>query len=434
MPALTDPLTLPCGQILPNRLAKGAMTEGLADVHGHATQGHVRLYRRWAEGGVGLQITGNVQIDRRGLERPGNVVIEGEPSDAARAALAAFAAAAKVGGGKVWMQINHAGRQAPSSVCPEPVAPSALALAMPGGVFAMPRALSEPEINDLIGRFAKAALVAKDTGFDDVQIHAAHGYLLSQFLSPKANQRDDQWGGSLENRARFLVEVIKTTRAAVGADFAVGVKLNSADFQKGGFSFEDCLAVIDILNDLNVDLVEITGGNYEQPKMAGIEGIEPVFAEPVRASTKAREAYFAGYAKAVRERAKMPVMATGGFRTRGAMEGALSEGDADLIGIARPLCADPDLPKHLLSGTVEAGEAWENKLRLGPTKWLGPNSPFDVVKALNGWGTQGWFCLALMDMGAGQVPNTKRSVLGAFMAYQKNEAAAAKALLAARAG
>lgn len=424
---IKDELTLPSGLTLPNRLVKAAMTEGLADAYNVATGKHVTLYKRWAEGGIGLQLTGNVQIDRRHLERPGNVVIQGAQSNEQRARLAAFAEAAKAAGGKVMMQLSHAGRQTPSTVNEAPLAPSVVELNMPGGVFGTPRPMTVEDIHAVIAGFAHAAKIAEENGFDGVQIHGAHGYLISQFLSPLSNQRDDEWGGSLENRARLLLESIRAVRAACSAGFAVAVKLNSTDFQKGGFSHEDCLAVIDMLNAENLDFVEISGGNYEQPQMAGIDGTEPKFEEGERESTRQREAYFASYAKSVQGRAKMPLLVTGGFRSTQAMDAALTAGEADLIGLGRPLCADPDVPAKLLSGELQQAPAWENVLRLGPTRLLGKNSPIGLIKGLNGWGQQGWFCLQLKRMGAGEDPNLKLGLFKAFRTYQSEEGDAAKA-------
>ena len=287
---LAAPFGLPCGRQVKNRLVKAAMTEGLADGRNRATDRHVELYRRWANGGAGALLTGNVQVDRRYLERAGNIVIDGPQDESQLAGLEAMAEAGTTGGTELWMQISHAGRQTPALIATEPVGPSAVQLAIPGGRFGKPRALNEDEILNIIDRFAHAAGIARQTGFTGVQVHGAHGYLLSEFLSPRANKRDDRWGGSIENRARLLLETVRAVRSAVGTDMVVAVKLNSADFQKGGFSFEDCLAVIEMLNDEGLDVLEISGGNYEQPRLLGIDGLEPVFSEKVRESTRAREA------------------------------------------------------------------------------------------------------------------------------------------------
>jgi 2,4-dienoyl-CoA reductase-like NADH-dependent reductase (Old Yellow Enzyme family) len=423
---LSEPLRLPCGQVLANRLAKAAMTEGLADPLNRATECHVRLYKRWADGGLGLMLTGNIQIDRRHLERPGNVAIDGPQSAEQLAALRSWTAAAKSGGAQVWAQISHAGRQTPKAVNANPGAPSAVKLALPGGQFGDPRALTGDEIKDVIARFAHTAGVCREGGFTGVQIHAAHGYLISEFLNPRANQRTDEWGGSLENRARLLLEAIKAVRAKIGSDFALSVKLNSADFQKGGFTSEECLKVVGWLNDAGIDLLEISGGSYEQPKMAGLNGLEPVFEEEVRESTRAREAYFIDYAAAIAKIARMPLMVTGGFRTRAGMEDAIEAGACHVIGLARPLCGDPLAAKRLLNGETRMVPSYEKVLRLGPG-WLGPHSPFTLLKMINGWGAQGWYCLQLIRMGRGLDPNLRMSVFQAFTGYTKNEVAAAKA-------
>lgn len=425
---LVDSIKLPCGAVLKNRIAKAAMTEGLADAQNRATGRHVTLYRRWAEGGAGLLLTGNVMVDRRYLERPGNVAIDGPQTDEAKAGLEALADAATEAGAGIWMQISHAGRQSPKSVAAEPVGPSAIGLRLPGGQFAAPRALAQSEIETVIARFAHAASTAKAAGFTGVQIHAAHGYLISEFLNPLANRRDDQWGGPLENRARLLMRVVGAVRAKVGSGFPVSVKLNSSDFQKGGFSFDDCLQVIEWLNGAGIDLLEITGGNYEQPSMMGFEGVEPVFEESVRASTRAREAYFIRYAEKAASVARMPLMVTGGFRTRAAMEEALSIGAADVIGLARPLCVDPDLPARLLSGAAEGAPAWETTLRLGPG-YFGPNSSNDIIKALNGFGAMAFFYENLYRLADGREAKRRMALLPAFLKFQAGEARAAKALV-----
>ena len=423
-------LTLASGLTFPNRLVKAAMTEGLADSRNRVTEAHVTLYRRWAEGGLGGIITGNVQIDRDHLEQVGNVVIGPKITNEELDGLARWAEASKSRGAALIMQVSHAGRQTPKLVNPRPSAPSAVALGLPGGQFGTPRAMTAEEIQAVIEGFGRAAKVARQTGFDGIQVHGAHGYLLSSFLSPLANRRQDEWGGPLENRARLLLACVKEAKVSGGPGFSVSVKLNSADFQKGGFSFEDCLGVIDLLDDIGVDFVEISGGNYEQPKMMDMEGLLPVFEEPVRASTQAREAYFLNYAKAVQERAKMPLMVTGGFRTAAAMNEAIAAGEADLIGIARPLCVDTAAPGELLSGQIAALDTWEKRLRIGPGIF-GQHSPVKLLKALNGFGAQSWYYEQLKRLGEGGDPDTKLGVLSAFLANQRAQAKAAKAWRAA---
>lgn len=422
---IADPITLPCGVRLKNRLVKASMTEGLGDETNRATRRLETLYRRWASGGAGLLLTGNVQVDRRYLERPGNVAIDGPQDKEAMGALEAFAAAANGTGAEIIVQLSHAGRQTPIYVNKTPAAPSAVALNLPGGQFGTPRALSADEIEDVIERFAHAASVCKAAGFSGVEVHGAHGYLISEFLNPKANQRTDEWGGSLDNRARLLLRTVAAVRAKVGSGFPVAVKLNSSDFQKGGFSFDECLQVIEWLNNEGVDFLEISGGSYEQPKMMDMEGLEP--AEERRESTKKREAYFLQFAEEAARVAKMPLMATGGFRTRKAMNEALGAGAVDLIGIARPMCVDPDICGKLLSGAVDEAPSFERKLRLG-NGFFGPNSKNDLIKALNGFAAMAFFYENIYRLADGKDANEEMALFPAFVRYQMTERRAAARL------
>jgi len=428
---LSDPLTLPCGVTLPNRLAKGAMTEGIADPHGRATKRHARLYKAWADGGLGLSLTGNMMVDGRYLERAGNIVIEGPQSDAQLKALKAYAKAGQAKGGQIWMQISHAGRQTQKAITTEPVAPSALGeVALPGGRFSAPRALTGEEIEDVIARFIHTATIAKQTGFDGVQIHAAHGYLISEFLNPLTNQRNDQWGGSLENRAAILLKIIEGCRTALGPDYPISVKLNSSDFQKGGFSLDDCIKVVALLEAASIDLIEISGGNYEQPSMMGIEGLEPVYqdAAMVKQSTRAREAYFLNYAIAIRKAVNVPLMVTGGFRSRAAMIEALNEDKIALIGIARPLCARPDLPNQLLDGSIDTLPSDEKTMALGPG-YFGPKSSNNTIRAINGFANMAFFYRNILRLADGKKPKAKMNLLAAFIKHQQEDAKNVKRLV-----
>lgn len=415
MSLLAQPLKLACGATLPNRIAKAAMTEGLSDPRLFATERHNRLYRLWSEGGAGLLITGNVMIDRRVMERPGNVAID--PVDRFRPGfegferLKAFAAAGTVAGNHLWMQINHAGRQSPWYVAKEPLAPSPVKLDLMAN-YRRPRALREDEILDFIQRYAEVARVAREAGFTGAQIHSAHGYLLSSFLSPVTNCRTDAWGGSLENRARFLIEAIRATRKAVGSDFPIAIKLNSDDFRRGGFEFSDCLKLIEMLNAETLDLIEISGGTYEQPKLLGADG-RSEDAMPLKQSTIKREAYFLEYAKAIRAVAKMPILMPGGFRSRSGMEAALESGEIDVIGLARPLCTMPDLPKKLLAGLIDEAPAHE---RAHATQSKG-----FIAKLVNTLGQLGWYYAHIEDLGDGKPLKLDRSLGAAFARYLSHE-------------
>ena len=399
---ISSPITLPCGVTVKHRIAKAPMTEGLADSMNRATERHVRLYRKWAEGGAGILVTGNVQVDRRFLERPGNVVID---QNGGLEELRAFATAGTVNNTLLFMQIGHAGRQTPRRVNPRPVAPSEISMTLPDSAFGAPRALTSEEVEDVIQRFIHVARIAKETGFSGVQIHGAHGYLISEFLSPLANQREDKWGGSLENRARLLREAVQGIRAAVGKEYPISVKLNSSDFQKGGFSHEDCLQVVKWLEEDTVDLLEISGGNYENPAMMiGARGTDEV-----RSTTVAREAYFMGYAKSIRDATSIPLMVTGGFRSRNAMDAALEEGDIDIIGIGRPLCVDTDAPNQLLAAANSTAIAYEQQIK--PSK-----------------AALGWFCLNIIRIADGLEPDRNMSGETAIADYLENEEKTASAL------
>lgn len=379
MPALSDPLLLPCGATLNNRLAKSAMSEDLADP-GHLPGERLnRLYARWGAGGAGLLITGNVMIDKSALGEPHNVVIDG---DTPPGALRAWAAAGQAGGARMWTQLNHPGRQSPRILSKVPVAPSAVPLKLPGGAFARPRALTAEEIEAIIARFAGAARVCKEAGFAGVQVHGAHGYLVSQFLSPLSNLREDDWGGDPARRRRFLLEIVRAIRAAVGPEFPVGVKLNSADFQRGGFTEEESMAVVELLESEGVDLLEVSGGTYERPAM--------VSALPEqKESTRQREAYFLEYARKVRARTKMPLMLTGGLRTRAGLEAALAEG-VDVLGMARPFALEPEIARGLLEGSVNASAVEPQKTG---------------IKAIDGFVETIWAGWQLARMAEGEDPD-----------------------------
>lgn len=425
-------LSLPCGAEIKNRICKAAMTEGLADEQNRATDKHVTLYSRWAEGGSGILLTGNIQIDHRYLERPGNVVVEGKQSNEQLSRLRAYAEAGTQNNTHLWAQISHAGRQTPAAVAPTPVGPSDVQLKMPGAAFGKPRPLEHDEILDIIARFAHTAKVLQDSGFTGVQLHGAHGYLISEFLSPDINTRADEWGGSLENRARLLLESIRAVRKAVGDKFPVALKLNSADFQKGGFSHEESVQVATWLNEEGLDLLEVSGGTYEQPKLVGLDKLtlNPDRAEEVKKSTVAREAYFLEYAKDIRAVFKNPMMVTGGFRSRAGMDAALEAGACDMIGLGRPLCVDTDIVNKLVSKEVDTTTIFEKSLEIGP-KWLRPilglNSPIRLFAALNGWGQQGWWCTQIINMGEGREPDLDLGVFKAFTGYQASEKKAADA-------
>ena len=417
---LSKALTLPCGAVISNRIGKAAMTEGLATAQGVPTPELERLYGLWSDGGAGMLLTGNIQVDADHLERPGNVVIDREPDAAMRSALASWARAGTRGGNHLWAQISHAGRQTQKNVNPHPKAPSAVKLGLPGGQFGEPVALTAAEIQDIVQRFGVCAAAVKEAGFTGVQVHAAHGYLLSQFLSPRSNQRNDQYGGELANRARVLLDAVAAVRQAVGPEFPVAVKLNSADFQKGGFAFEDSLQVAQWLEEASVDLIEISGGTYEQPKLLGVEGVEEEEKQNVKASTMMREAYFVDFALAMQEKVSIPLMVTGGFRRRDAMEQAIEGGGADLVGLGRPMCVMTDAPARLLQGADELPR-YEATLSMFPP-WLAFLNRIKTLRTMATFGVQYWFYAQLDELGNKGRPQPSMSVFAAtrlIMSLQK---------------
>ncbi|MBV8635144.1 MAG: NADH:flavin oxidoreductase/NADH oxidase family protein [Burkholderiaceae bacterium] len=348
-------LTLPNGAIIPNRIAKAAMEENMADADHAPSDSLVRLYQAWAEGGAGLILTGNVMVDHRAMTGPNGVVLE---NDAHLDHFREWALAARSHGAQCWVQINHPGRQMPAALGQATLAPSAVALDLGSfsKQFPVPREMSEEDIADVAQRFVRSAQLAERSGFTGVQIHAAHGYLLSQFLSPLTNKRQDRWGGSIENRARLLLDIVRAVRAAVMPQFAVSVKLNSADFQRGGFSPDDAKRVVEMLNPLGVDLVELSGGSYEAPAMQG---------QARDGRTLAREAYFLEFARDIAQTARMPLMVTGGIRRRAVAEQVIGSGIA-MVGIATALSLAPSLPREWREGKDSAPAlrpiTWKNKM------------------------------------------------------------------------
>ena len=351
---LFSPLELRSGLVLRNRIAKAAMEEGMA---GHAQlpdERLIALYRRWGAGGAGLLITGNVMVHAEALTGPGGVVLD---EKAPLAPFAAWAEACRAGGAALWMQLSHPGRQVQAGMPGVVWAPSdvGVELGKHSKRFGLPRAMTADQIAATVDRFAVAAARAELAGFDGVEVHGAHGYLLSQFLSPLVNRRTDEWGGSLENRARMLLDVVRAVRASVSPSFAVAVKLNSADFQRGGFEAADAERVIAMLEPFGVDLIELSGGSYESPAMSG---------RPADARTAAREAYFLDLAAGLAKSSPLPLMLTGGITRRETAEKVLASG-VDVVGMGTALAVTPDLARRWRAGERAAGQlrpvSWSDK-------------------------------------------------------------------------
>lgn len=346
---LAQPLTLPCGVVLKNRIAKSAMSDSLGDGVGNPTDDQVRLYDRWAKSGLALSIIGEVQGTPHFAEKPGNLILNNH-SDRDR-----FEHLAKVGATNnalLWPQLGHAGAMADAPIS-TPKGPSELDL--PGLTCG---ALSLDQIQALPAEFARTATLARQLGFGGVELHAAHGFLLSQFLSPLFNQRGDAYGGSLQNRMRLLLEVISAVRNAVGPRYPIGIKLNATDQLEGGFVEDESLEVVAALDKTEIDLIDISGGTYF----------------PGAASSSDRVSsgpYFLEFASRAREKTDIPLMVTGGFKTLAQAEKAVTQGQADVVGLARALVVDPELPSYWLSG--QRGEPqfprFKNPPEGGVTAW-----------------------------------------------------------------
>ena len=381
-----------------NRVIKGAMSEALANTAGEPNHLHLGLYGAWAKGGLGCAITGNVMVDARAKNEPGVVIVEAE-RDLAK--LKQWADLGKQHGMVQLIQLSHPGRQCPKGLNKETVAPSAVPFsAMLATTFATPRALREDEILDLIQRFATSAVICEKAGFEGVQLHGAHGYLISEFVSPLTNKRTDQWGGSIENRTRFLLEIYKAVRAATSENFIISVKLNSADFQKGGITEEEVISVFKAIDEAGIDLIEISGGTYEAPAMAGAKSNQR------KESTIAREAYFLDFAEKIRKEVKCKLMVTGGFRTVKGMNAALESGACDFIGIARPLAVETDLTDRLIAGQ-------DVKYAVNPIKTGIPFVDKMAIMEII------WYAAQFKAIGEGKAPNPKLSPLKVFLNYAK---------------
>ena len=345
--------------VIKNRLLKSAMTEQLGDRLHNPTPELNELYRYWAKGGIGLSISGNIMIRRDALGEPKNVVLD-EASDLQ--AFKQWTQAATLNNTHCWAQLNHPGKQIPRFLNSRPVAPSAIPLGEGlENAFAKPRSLTTEDVHDIVKNFATSARLASQVGFNGVQIHGAHGYLVSQFLSKRHNHREDEWGGSLEKRMAFPLAILKAMRAEVPESFPIGIKLNSFDFMRDGTDESEAMETLIALDEAGIDLIEISGGTYENPVL--------MTGRKTKASTVAREGYFLSFAEQARAKVKCPLAVTGGFRSRPFMEQALNSGATDMIGLARPLALDPDYPNKLLQDPdyqarvprPDTGLRWLNK-------------------------------------------------------------------------
>ncbi|MEM9224200.1 MAG: NADH:flavin oxidoreductase/NADH oxidase family protein [Pseudomonadota bacterium] len=380
IPPLAQPLELPCGVVLKNRIAKSAMSDSLGDGRGNPTDAQVRLYERWAEGGLALSIIGEVHGTPNFAEKPGNLVLRSD-SDLKR--FVALARAGATSNAKLWLQLGHAGAMADLPIS-TPKGPSAIDI--PGLKC---REMSLVEVQDLPAEFAQTAALAQKVGFGGVEIHAAHGFLLSQFLSPLFNKRTDAYGGSLGNRTRLLFDVVACVREAVGPEFPVGIKLNATDQLEGGFQQDEALDVIAALDGTGIDLIDISGGTY--------------FPGATSSSDRSGSGpYFLDFAERARAKTTKPLMVTGGFKTLQQAESAVRDGKADVIGLARTLVIDPDLPK----------------------KWVSSNDENPQFPRLNDppeGGVTAWFTMQITRIANGEPPLVASDLGHAITVYEERD-------------
>jgi 2,4-dienoyl-CoA reductase-like NADH-dependent reductase (Old Yellow Enzyme family) len=388
---ISSSFTLPNGSVLKNRIAKSAMSENFGTRNHAPSKDLINAYKVWAKGNPGLLITGNVMVDSKALGESRNVVVE-DYKDFEM--LKKWAKSVEGTGVHLWPQINHPGRQAFAAINRETVGPSAISLRLGSAskMFKIPIALSDEAIWNIIKRFGNTARIMKEAGFTGCQIHGAHGYLVSQFLSPNSNIRTDQWGGSLSNRARFVLEVYREIRRQVGLNYPIAIKINSADFQRGGFTEEESMKVIRFLSNEGIDLIEISGGTYERPTM--IQGDR-------KKSTISREAYFLDYIEKARKLIKTPLLLTGGFRSVSVMEKALEDGNLDVVGLARPFCLYPNLANQIFDGSVERFETPIPKIGI---KFLDKLGGVELP----------WYELQIQRIGKGKSPKTTILAIFAF--------------------
>ena len=326
---------------IPNRFVRSATHDYMADDEGHVTDAHIRLYRALAEGEVGLIVTGHAYVQPSGQASPRQMAAS---DDRFIEGLARIPEAVHRYASKVFLQIAHAGRQTKPKLCGcVPVSPSPVYDPVSK---IMPRELEAAEIGPLIGDFVAAAVRAKKAGFDGVQLHAAHGYLISSFLSPHTNRRTDEWGGSVENRARVLIETLRGVKATCGPDFPVVVKLNSTDFLPGGLTAEDAVRIAVMLETGGIDGIEVSGGMAEAGKGSIWPGLR----------SEEDEGYFVESAARIKKAVGVPVFGLGGIRTLAVAERMIADGRVDLVSLSRPFIRDPFLVKHFREGLADKSE------------------------------------------------------------------------------
>lgn len=375
---LGRPLELPCGVSLKNRLIKSAMSDSLGDGEGNPTVAQMRLYERWAEGGAALSLIGEVQATPLYPEKPGNLVLV---PDADMRAFRTLAKRGSSNGAHIWPQLGHAGALSHLPIS-EPNGPSALDI---DGLQC--KEMSLDDIRKLPGIYSNAAKLARDAGFGGVQIHAGHGFLFSQFLSPLFNHRTDAYGGSVEARFRVIHEVVGEVRQAVGPSFPIGIRINSTDKLVGGLTENDALEVVRLLEDTSVDLIDISGGTYFPGAASSSDG------------TSSSGPYFIGFTRRAKELTSIPIAATGGFETRDHARDAIENGDVDAVSIARAMVLNPSLADTWLSDD-------------------GGNPEFPVFDAPPRGGVTAWYSMRLTALGEDSESQFDMTPAAAIDAYE----------------
>jgi 2,4-dienoyl-CoA reductase-like NADH-dependent reductase (Old Yellow Enzyme family) len=330
-----------------NRFVRSATFEGMATEDGYVTDNHIELYKKLAEGGVGLIITGYTYVKENGKSFDKQT---GSSKDDFIPGLSRIANVIHENGVncKVALQIAHGGRQ--SRVIENTIAPSALEEKL---TRKMPREMKREEIKDIIEAFSQAIRRAKEAGFDAVQLHGAHGYLITQFLSPYSNKRTDDYGGSIENRTRFLEEIYNRSVELVGKDFPIFIKMNGVDFIEGGTTINDSIEVAKRLEKIGYSAIEASAGIWEVAKLKKKDlGWKPTFLPESRLfiGTLNEPAYNLPYARAFKKTVNIPVILVGGINSLHLVEQILEEESADFVSFSRPLVREPDLPNRWLKG------------------------------------------------------------------------------------
>ena len=327
--------------VISNRFVRSATHDFMAEDDGSITDRQVALFSRLAEGEVGLIITGHAFVNPCGRASPRQIGIH---EDRLVPGLARLTAEVHRFPSRIFLQLAHAGRQTKEKLCGgQPVAPSAVFEPV---YKVLPREMTEEEIVQTIDDFIRSGVRARTAGFDGVQVHAAHGYLLGSFLSPHTNRRTDAWGGPIQNRARIVSEIIRGIKAAAGADFPVAIKLNSSDLMPGGLDIEAAVEAARRFVSDGLDAVEVSGGTSESGRGSMWPGVRP----------EEEEGYFVDAASRVKGAVKIPVFGLGGLRTFREMEKVVREGRADLVSMSRPFIREPGLVRLFREGKIKKSE------------------------------------------------------------------------------